>query len=239
MNKNLILWVGLVVLVLLLFRQCSSDAKHKAALKEKDALIEVLNDTIKYTRNRNGELTASIGVFRTARLNDFLSLQTKDKEITNLQNEVKAYKGRLKAGSSVTTASLVTDDTLDIHTPPAIVKTDTVRKDSLVYLYPTYKDSADNGISKVVATMGKDSSSFAIRVSNDLSLVVGEDKGKPFVDFNVKNSKTTVTKLRSYQVSMPQPKRWGIGPQAGYGLGQGFKTQVYIGIGFQYNLIRF
>jgi len=35
------------------------------------------------------------------------------------------------------------------------------------------------------------------------------------------------------------PKRWGIGPIVGYGLSTGFKPSVFVGLGLQYNFIRF
>ena len=51
-----------------------------------------------------------------------------------------------------------------------------------------------------------------------------------------------ITRTETKTVSIPQRKRWGIGVQAGYGIGYHsgtFYTSPYIGVGISYNLLTF
>jgi hypothetical protein len=240
MKSNLITFILGALVVLLILKNCSDSHKYKGKEKENLSIINALNDSLKIIKHRDSSSTARIGVLQTQEASDFIQLQIKNNEIKELQSEVKKYKSKLKPGSSVTIGNISTKDTLKNSNPPSIVKTDTVRgKDSLVYLYPTYRDSIDNGFTKVVGTMGKDSSEFAVSMSNDFSAIIGYDKRKPFIDFNLKHPNSTITKLRSYQVSVPKPKRWGFGIMGGYGFTHELKRAGFIGAGVQYNLIRF
>lgn len=240
MKSNLISFILGALVIVLMLKNCSDASKHKDDSRADKNLIAALNDSLTVIKHKDSTSTARISVIQTESAKTFLELQTKDNEVKELQAEVKHYKNKLDAGSSVTIGTIETKDTLKSHTPPAIVKIDTVKgKDSLVYLYPTYKDSLDNGFTKVVGTMGKDSSEFAVGISNDFSAAIGYDKRKPFIEFNLKNPNSTVTKLRSYQVSVPKPKRWGVGPNFSYGFNQDLKRNFYIGVGVHYDLIRF
>lgn len=239
MRSNLATFILGALVIILMLKNCTDTRRFHKEEQSNLNLISALNDSIKIIKHKDSSSTARIKVLETSSAKDFIELQIKDKAIEELQSVVKQYKKSLKPGSSVTVGSIKTEDTLKTHTPPAIVKSDTVRKDSLVYIYPTYKDSVDNGFTKVVGTMGKDSADFAVSISNDFSAVVGYDKKTPFIDFNLKNPHSTVTKLRTYQVSIPPPKKWGIGPNVGYGISQELKQTLFIGVSLQYNLIRF
>ena len=45
--------------------------------------------------------------------------------------------------------------------------------------------------------------------------------------------------MKIYQKGLPRAKRFGIGPTISYGIGSGFEPQIFIGIGINWDLIRF
>lgn len=211
-------------------------------MKAKDALIAALSDTLKVVRQSDSSSKATIAVIQTEKARDFLQLQTKDKEVQELQKLVKDYKNVLQAGSSVTKGLIETLADLKTQKPPTIIKRDTVVVDSgTVEIYPTYEDSVVNKWVKVKGIMSKDSSDFKIAVNNEFTAVMGYDKKNkaPFIEYHLLNPYSTMKTLRSYQVSIPKPKKWVVGAGIGYGFGTEFKHQPFIGVFAGKSLIRF
>lgn len=235
-TTNFILIGVIIILLLMKFSSCNA---HLAEIKEKDNIILALGDTVKIVRHKDSSSTATIASIRTENVKTFLKLQTKDSQIINLQNQVAKYKNRLEAGSSVTEGYVETIADLNKKTPPTIVLTDTVRSKDTVYLYPTYSDSMVNKWISLYSTMSKDSSHYKIQVNNDFSAIVGIEKKKPFVEVNLDNPYSKVKRLRTYQVSLPRPKRWGVGPNASWGINGQLQSTFYLGLGVHYDLIRF
>lgn len=232
--KIFLLIAAIVLAILLYFDKC-----NKTNTKEKElvSLINAMNDKLKTYIDKDSSQRATISVLKTEKTRDFLEIQTKDSEILHLQAVVKQYKAKLSAGSSVTNASVETNVN---HTgTTTITKVDTIKgKDSIAYVYPTYSDSIINKWITYRATADKDSFRTSIKIKNDFSVIVGTDKGKPFVDLITQNPYSETKQLRTYQVSIPKPKKFGVGPNVSYGVGVGFKPQVFIGIGIQYNILR-
>lgn len=208
--------------------------------KEKDsiALVNALNDSLRYYINKDSENVATISVISTESTKAFTDLKVSNEEIRKLQETVKDYSKKLKAGSSVTRASIETAIT---STNPTNVLGDIKIewKNDTAYVYPTYKDSIENKWISYKAVMNKDTSKVSIKITNDFSAIVGYTKNKvPFVDLVTENPYTVTKTLRTYQVKMPRVKKLGIGPNASYGFGSDFKQKVFLGVGLQYNLIR-
>lgn len=220
-------------------------------MKEQIALNDVLADSLKITKNSLGEEIAKISQFQTTNINDFLELHTQDSIIKRLQSEVKANKSRLGNSGSVTVIASNTTGTFIGKTN--VTSRDTIKKDSLIYIYPEYKSNItkDKWISASIIA-NKDSTTFIPKIHNEYSLVLGEesnqkglfhifDKKIPFAEIKNLNPYTTTETLRSYQVAPAPPKTWGIGIQTGYGgtmINNQIYTAPYIGVGITKTLIR-
>jgi len=93
----------------------------------------------------------------------------------------------------------------------------------------------------------KDSTQLTLKYREEVDLLIGEEKtgflglgkSKPFARITFKNPYSEVKDMKVYQTSLPKQKRFGIGPTISYGVGSGFEPQVFIGIGVNWNLIRF
>lgn len=239
LNKsvNVVLIAGILVLsVLLCLDKCGHDnGKDKANL----ALIAALQDSVRHFKDKEGNNVAQILAIQTESAKAFTKLSSSDSVVKDLQKTVSDYKSKLKAGSSVTNALIETVAELKGRKPEIkYLKGDTVVTGGVTYLFPTYKDSLNNKWVSLSAEMGKDTSVFHLTVQNKFSAIVGVDHKKPFVDLITENPYSTVKTLRTYQVSMPRPKRFGIGISIGgtYSYSTN-KIIPYAGIGVNYNII--
>lgn len=231
-NWMIALFIALALLALILSINKCNDNRLEA--KEANDLIEALNDSLHFFKDKSGNQTATIQTLKTKSGQDFIKISTLNAEVKELQATVAKYKNKIKApGSSVTNSTISTD----VHTsnPTTIIKLDTVGK----YIYPTYTDTINNRWIKMDVTMDRNNSKFNLTVENTFSAVVGEYKKKPFVEITLDNPYSRVKKLRSYQVSMPKPKRWGLGISGGATLNSSFRPAPYLGVGLNYSFIRF
>jgi len=221
----------------------------KSQLKEQTNLVSSLNDTIKIWKDKDGLSHTKIEVIKTQSTKDFISLKSKDKEIIALQEVVKKYKKQLsKPGNSATNFSSTTTisnsfgikkDTIEIK----VVGNDTIKLQKYEYDI-SLKDK--KGIEWVTgnAIVTKDSLYLEQKIINDYTVIIGEESQgwfkpkKPFVEVTNLNPFSETTKLKTYQVETKPIKKIGIGPGVYYGIGNSFQSQVFIGIGIQYNFIR-
>ena len=220
-----------VILILSLVFAISKCSKEKAARKADKQLISAINDTLTKVRMKNLEEKATITTLETKDAKSFVDLKIRDSEIIILQQTVKDYAKKLKAGSSVTNTT----------TETTVIKTirDTMYFAKPTDVYPTYKSTFEDKWIKYSTIANSDSTHLNLKVTNEYSVIVGKDKGKPFVDVINKNPYSTTTKLRTFQVSIPSPKKFGIGISIGAGISKDLKPAPYIGVGLNYNLIRF
>ena len=237
-----------IIIVALLYKKCNPvDETDKSQL----AIIRALDDTITKYKNAYKETVYTMSVIKTENAKTILALQTKDSTVRRLQGLVSDYQGKLEAGSAVLTAKIETMmhdkpsvesiffDTGEYYVPKNY-KLDTTTNGYYPYnTYPTYKIHSDSTNHWLLydITVNHDSSNVNIKVLNDFDAVIGVNKKKPFVDIIIKNPYSIVSTIRTYQVSLPKPKRWGIGPSAGMTFDGVLKP--YVGIGLSYNLIRF
>lgn len=166
--------------------------------KESLNLINALGDTIKIWKDKDGLNRSKISVLESYRTQDFLTLQTKDKQILELQKRVKEYKDKLKEGSSVT-----------------IIKGETVydtiyeTKDSIREILGEISiiDTVDNKWITSVFGFNKDSTIYSLKVRNNYTVVIGEEKQgflkprKPFAEVINENPYSVTDTLRTYRVS--------------------------------------
>ena len=188
----------------------------------------VANEEMVSYRDKDSLNVAKIRVFEVEKQRDFLKIESKDSMIQFLQAEVKKYKSQIKQpGSSVTT---VTNTTNVSGTSPTTVIPPTVQGKS-----PIYESSKNTEWIDIAIRASVDSTSYKLSIRNKYSVVIGYEKGIPFAQVKNFNPYTETTDLRTYQVTVPKPKRIGIGIQGGYGIGASGVTP-YIGIGVSYNV---
>jgi hypothetical protein len=221
----------------------------KSQLKEQTNLVSSLNDTVKIWKDKDGLNHAKIEVIKTSSNKDFINLQSKDKEIVELQQLVKQYKKQLsKPGSSATnfTSETKIDNSFGIKKDTIetkVVGNDTIKLHKYEYDISLKDKKGIEWVSgKAVAT--KDSLHLEQKIINKYSVIIGEESQgwfkpkKPFVEVINLNPFSETTKVKTYQVETKPIKKIGIGPGVYYGIGNSFQPQVFVGIGIQYNFIR-
>ncbi len=189
-------------------------------------------------KDKDGYNRGRIEALETESTKTFLAFQTQDSIIKQLQKTVEENRKYLKKQGSVTNVSTSTQ--VDTSSPTEVVY---IPSDSL----PTYKSKFNlDGWVYGSSVANKDSTYLNLKIKNDFSLVIGLEpqgflglgKPKAFSDVKLSNPYSEVQSLRTYQVTLPRPKRWNIGPSAGV---QYYDSSVkpYFGIGVTYGLIQF
>ena len=226
----------MVIIAILYFTNIS----YQKEAKENANLVISLNDTLKTWKDKDSLSHAKIQIIETERTKDFLSLQSKDEEIIKLQKTVKQYEKQIKNQGSVTNFTSETK----ITTKDSLVTDSVCGKCSFYFSNSNPWFSVDASIYPT-KTPNQLSLSLDLKVKNEYSVIVGEEKQglfkkpKPFVEVLNHNPYSETESLKTYQVSNNvRVKRFGIGPNISVGFNdKGFSW--FIGIGLQYNLIKF
>lgn len=227
----------LVVIIAILY---FTNISYQKEAKENANLVISLNDTLKTWKDKDSLSHTKIQIIETERTKDFLSLQSKDEEIIKLQKTVKQYEKQIKNQGSVTNFTSETK----IITKDSLVTDSVCGKCSFYFSNSNPWFSVDASIYPT-ETPNQLSLSLDLKVKNEYSVIIGEEKQglfkkpKPFVEVLNHNPYSETESLRTYQVSNNvRVKRFGIGPNISVGFNdKGFSW--FIGIGLQYNLIRF
>lgn len=225
--------IVLVVLLILLVASVQTCRVHYKKSSENENLIESLNDTIKIWRDKDGLSHSKIQIIETTNANSFLKLKIKDKEIIELQEQVKKYKDWLKNQGSITifTSTTQFDTIYESKIIPSEIN------DS------SFLAEINNEWIQTKFGYRNDSTFYNLKVYNKYSIVLGEEKDglfkrKSYVEITNYNPYSETTSLRTYQVSQNK-KSFSFGPQIGVGFNSDFKLEPYLGIGIQYSLIKF
>ena len=236
-------WIRVVfiaILVIIIAILYFTNISYQKEAKENANLVVSLNDTLKTWKDKDSLSHAKIQIIETEKTKDFLSLQSKDEEIIKLQKTVKQYEKQIKNQGSVTNFTSETK----IITKDSLVTDSVCGKCSFYFSNSNPWFSVDASIYPT-ETPNQLSLSLDLKVKNEYSVIVGEEKQglfkkpKPFVEVLNHNPYSETESLRTYQVSNNvRVKRFGIGPNISVGFNdKGFSW--FIGIGLQYNLIRF
>lgn len=239
-NKNLLIVTLLVVIGILLYMWNNSRAK----IREQTDLVESLNANLETWKDKDSLNHARIQVIETARTKDFLAIQTNDSLVKELQNTVQDFKKYLKKQGSVTV--IKTETGINTVAETKVTPKNTIKNNGQNHVFPEYKSNFDlNGWVKGTTIANKDSTVIDLKIKNDYSVIIGQEsqglfkRPRPFVEVINKNPYTETEALRTYEVSTPRQKKFGIGPVVGAGFGANGQFQGFIGIGVQYNLIKF
>lgn len=217
------------------------DAKNQLA--EQVTLQEAAVAEMEIWKDKDGLNNARIQSLETESAETFLKFASKDEAIVALQADVKKMEKYLKKQGSITNFATTTDVT-------ATGETEIIENETDPEL-PTYKSQFEQKDDKgkiwafgsVVAT--PDSTSISQKIFNEYSITIGREpqgflglgKSKAFGEVKNLNPFSETTTLRTYQVALPRPKRWVIGPSAGATFDGTIKP--YIGVGVTYGLIKF
>ena len=253
-RKDIVLVVAIAILLLLLFRQCSSNADLKSQMFIQNHNLDALKDTVRLQKNKEGE---DMYVRKTL-LASKKNLEDLNK---NLADELKRIKG----------------DVIVIHDVETVVKTDTQYVNNYLTVYPdgsysldwkfdttfsvnNYRKFSGDSFFKIDSTTNKVIPGTT-RINEDemgFSFVTGlreKDKsleifvtpkypGMKITDIEgaiIDPYKSTVLK------NMFPNKKFSVGPYVGVGLGAGYGlngkpiagAMFNIGVGIQYSIIKF
>ena len=238
--------IVLFLLLLLTVNQCNNNSV-KNSLN-----TTILNDNQKTFKDKDS-LNHTTNTVIESNTKEFTNLKIKDEQIKSLQELVKKYKKQLASKGSVTHFKSETKinyffprvDTVYVEVVYENDQTDITRP-THAYFYPIkLKDEKDKVWVDGSAFANEQVLDLKLKTVNEYSVVIGEESQgwfkpkKPFVEVTNLNPYSETTKLKTYQVETKPAKKIAIGPGVYYGIGSDFKPQVFVGMGIQYNFIRF
>lgn len=188
---------------------------------------KVLNDSIKFYKNKNNENVAKIKVFETEKLKDFIKIKTKDSVVTELQKQLRKNKKFLKKQGSITKFSTITK--------VKIVEKTIVKNNNYTSQFNLNNWVYGNSFAS------KDSTVLNFKIKNEYLVLIGREKkgwfkSQPFAEITNKNPYSEIKTLRVYQLSLPRKKRFSFGPIISYRLNT---NSFFFGLGIQYTILRF
>lgn len=212
--------------------------KERDKNKEKDNLKESLEAELVTWRDKDSLSHGKILILESLKTKYFLDIKSKDSTIINLQSLVKTYKKRIDKGGSAT--QIGSETSIDADTETEVRDRDTIYRDNKIYIYPEYKGTfnLDNWVYGTVIS-NKDTTTVSLKTREEFDVILGTEKGKSYAEVISKNPYSEVKSFRTYQVKLPKPGRWGVGPSVTFGLNPELKTEFVIGVSLTYSLFRF
>ena len=212
--KYIISVIVILILISLTMKTCSQNN----TIKEKDSLINSLNDTVKIWKDKQNISHTKSQVIETSNVKDFLEIKNLKNENKILQEEVLKYKSKIKKGGSVTVAT--TNVNTKISSKSKIIDSTFIIEDKK---YPIYtSDFNKNEWIKGTIKAGPDSIIIdPLKIKIEQTFIIGEDRTgflglgrpKPFIEVVNKNPYAETEKLKTYQVdikSKNKNKTWFI-----------------------------
>lgn len=234
LRKTSSLALAIATIILFLLLKNESDK-----LEEVNTLNEQLGAELKQTVTKYGEQVSQIQTLQGMSENAFLQLNSKDSTIISLQNMVENYKGKLRSATLIlnTTSSIgnIATDAITYH--------DTIIKDSIIYIYPTYTSNWSNKWETGLISATRDSIMRDIKITNEYEITLGDVKNgflkKKTNEVIVKNlnPNTLTDEIKTFEV-IQKDKRVNLSAQAGYGIGlNNMRPTPYVGFGISFSLI--
>lgn len=235
-----ILLLGLILISIILYYKYT---QNQQTIKSYEDLNGTLKHDLEMYKTKEGLNAAKIRSFEVSEVKHFLNLATKDSTILKLQKLVAKNKGVISKQGSV---SIINTESHSEATVPTKITNDPLIPEK--EKYPVYESNFNlKGWIWGSSIATRDSTSYKLNYKEELSLVIGREKhgflglGKstPYADVTLYNPYSSVKDMRVYDTKLPPAKRFGIGPNVSYGVGSGFKTQVFVGIGISWDVIQF
>jgi|688.fasta_scaffold06053_8 hypothetical protein len=227
--KNVLIVV--LIFIIAFINRCKQDTSLKT-IQELKLQNQLLTDTVVHFKDANGKQSSKIRVLEVTNMNQIKNLDSQKNLVTLLQSEVALYKKKLQSSVGITT----------------ITEFDTIFKTDSFHLVTNSKDTISiqsfhfkHSDSWIKINIKGDSlnTQFSVKVDNQYSVSIV--KAKKGFDAIVKNSNpySTTTEILATKLSLPKPKKFGIGLVVGYGITFPLKPSPFIGVGLSYNIIRF
>jgi len=245
-NPSFFMLITIVVLIMLLVSQCNKKNYYKNINEQN---LNYYTDSLRIEKNKVGDLEYKHNIL----IADKKTLEDKNKD---LFDELQKEKGNVKI--IIKYQTVIVHDTIRIK--------DTIIKNAdgtydLKWEYVEYftKDSANYQMLDGLSNFKLDTTKKPIKPISlgtmitknviGLNIVTGIDKNMKtgayeiFVRSNYPNF--TISKLDGAIVDPKMindivgKKKFGVGPNISVGIGANFKPSIYIGIGLQWNIIRF
>lgn len=258
-NQTAVMFIVIVVLVILFLRGCSEAERLRAEIRMKENNIIALKDTVRIEKTRSGEMQQVKAILMT----DMKELRELNK---NLYDEVKDQKDKVYYISQITSQL---NDKLKNWNPGGDHTYDPVSgTDNISWNFDTTGTDWGRRISgrtsfRIASTCTgytvTPQSSYLENLSYNFSITTGLKESQKFpgqLEIFVNSSYPGMTfdridgslvnpsDLKKYLPS-DKPKRWSIGPYAGFGYGITLqKTPQLVptfglGVGIQYKVISF
>lgn len=207
--REIIFFAGFIILAFFLFiKGCNTPIDSSKYISK--AMFDASQDSLHLSRNALGQQVAETKLmFGT--ISDLKKLSSsKDSSIQKLIALVN------KKTISATVVSNTTSNTVGSHT--TITHTDTVRKDSLIYIYPTYTlKPVVTKWDSIVGIASRDSFKVSYKVFNSFDITQEFEKQKvagslfkkkvPVIKVLNLNPHTETRELKSFAVQTPKQKK--------------------------------
>lgn len=221
MKRNNIIYTIFIIAAILSYITFFSYTVYKDR-NYSSSRIESLTDSIQYYKDNYNVLHSKISIIEA---DNFTKINSKDKDIQELQELVKRYKN-VQAATVIKTETKVVEK---IVNKPVL---ETISKETAYY---SKFDLEGFVWGEIIAK--KDSTDLILNIRNDFNIVSHYEKGKLVLDVSDKNPYSITKSQRSY-INLPKQKKWGLGISAGYGANKN-GLSPYIGLGVNYNLLSF
>lgn len=217
--------VATIILLFFFFRKTEQIVDESKQIE----LINALNDSIRYYKDENRKKHSYIQVLETEKIETFLSLKTSNEEIKELQEVIRKNKNRNL--NSATTLKVITKvDTLFVRDTVENFSRFSVDYDFDGWVYGSIRIEDTTGVH------------MTTNIKNEFNIVQGVENGKQFLDITSKNPYSEVTTQRHWIKSTTikqKNKNFGVGPNISVGVNANGNIQPFIGVGVQYNLLKF
>lgn len=231
--KNIPYIAVIVLLIIILLQQnCANKASRTR-------IIEAAHDTIKVHRDRHNNEIVEMKASELGYKDQIKLLKHANDSISIQLREAITRHPRRPAGAVSTeteTEIIVVTDTDTLWMSDTMVINDTV------FLFPTYKTAYANQHIKFNVTASKDTVVNDITVYNKMDVVWSKSRKGWEVQVVNRNPYTTTKEAKSWASPKQNPKRFGIGVHAGYGmciLNNTVKLAPQAGVSLHYSIINF
>lgn len=226
--KSLILIIALIVM----FKHYYYEKTRRV---EVETLVEASNKEVEKWVDRHGQNLAKIQILETANKENFLSYETQNQTIKELQKLVKENKKLLKGAKG---AAGIIKSITEINAT-SVTKIEKDKEGD-----PVYSSKIEDPWFEAYVKASKDSTDLKIKTMHNLSLVMGYEseglfkKKKPYAIAKDANPYSDIKDMRIYNITKTKHK-FSVGPYFGPGLsvtGGALRFGWNAGIGVNYSL---
>ena len=235
--------VIMIAIVMALVFFSISTCKSGRKIEQSTGINTALKDSMKTWRDKEENFVAHITLLEGYSARDFAALTSADEKIQRLQKLVTKYESQIKKGGSVTV--IETEGKIQVTVPSKVIDTTTKVGNTIYASYESNFNLKNWVIGNIKAS--KDSTTIGLHFKEQLDVAIGTEKTgflglgkqKAFAEVTLHNPYNEVTSFKAYSTKPLPAKRFGVGPVAAYGVGPGFIPGVFIGIGVNWNIIKF